>query len=566
MAINVEVAPSHDAAFPRAIRAIKPKTPRAWLWLTLIVAFIVCLPLFSVAYVALNPEENIWPHLADTVLPRYIRATLGLLLGVGVMTTLLGVASAWLVAMCNFPGRRLFEWALLLPFAVPAYVIGYVYADMLEYSGWVQGMLRGWFGWQSAQDYWFPEIRSLGGAICMLSLVLYPYIYLLARTAFLEQSESLLMASRSLGCSPWRSFWRISLPVTRPAIAVGLSLVLLETINDYGTVNHFGVQTLTQGLFDTWYNMGNIGGAAQIAVCTMSFVALLIWLERRSRARQKHYQAGEKYRRLSQFQLRGVKAWAAAGFCLALVAAGFLIPATVLAVYAWQYFGESWTPAFVGYIGNSFLLSALAALGTILLGLILAYARRLNQSALTRSIIALSSLGYAMPGAVLAIGILIPFGAFDNSLDSFLSEYFGISTGLLFSGTIFAVFSAYVVRFLAVSVGALQSGLDQVTPSMDMAARSLGKSPLRVLLQVHMPLLRRGLLTAAVIVFVDCMKELPATLILRPFNFETLATHVYQYASHEMIKQSALGSLLIVLIGLAPVILMNRSIARRERI
>lgn len=562
MAANFDISLLSDQ--PSATSSLRPtrsRTSRSWLSATLAIAFVVCLPILAVFYIALNPEENIWPHLVETVLPRYIRNTLWLLLGVGITTTILGVASAWLISMCRFPGRKLFAWALLLPFAVPAYVIAYVYTDMLEYSGWVQEALRTSFGWHTARDYWFPEIRSLGGAISMLSLVLYPYVYLLARAAFLEQSESLLMASRSLGASPWRSFWKVSLPICRPAIAVGLSLVLLETINDFGTVDYFAVQTLTQGLFDTWLNMGNVGGAAQIASCMMIFVCALIWVERRSRTRQKHYQATEKFKRLPHFQLRGAKAMAAVCFCLALVTAGFLIPFAVLANYAIDSYQTSWSEDFLTYASNSFFLSATAAAATVAIGLVLAYARRLNQSAVIRGIIGLSSLGYALPGAVLAVGTLIPFAAFDNGIDALAREYLGVSTGLLLSGTVFAILFAYVVRFLAVSAGALQASLDQVTPTMDMAARSLGCGTSSVLYRVHIPLLRRGMLTAALIVFVDCMKELPATLILRPFNFDTLATYVYQYASHELIKESSLAALVIVAIGMIPVILLNRSIS-----
>ncbi len=541
------------------------RAPRGWMITTLAVAFIVCLPILSVLYVALFPEENIWPHLIDTVLPRYIRTTLQLLIGVGILTFVFGVTSAWLISMCRFPGRKLFEWALLLPFAVPAYVIAYVYTDMLEYSGWVQTGLRDWFGWQSARDYWFPEIRSLGGAILMLSLVLYPYVYMLSRAAFMEQSQSLLMASRSLGCSPWKSFWRVSLPVTRPAIAIGLTLVLLETLNDFGTVDYFAVQTLTQGLFDTWLNMGNIGGAAQIACCMLLFVCFFIWLERRSRARQKHYQSADRYKNLPRYHLKGLKAALATLFCLALITLGFLIPFYILANYAYQYFEQSFTSDFISHARNSFLLSGLAALATIAIGLILTYARRLNRHRAVRAVVAVSSLGYAMPGAVLAIGVLVPFAAFDNTLDGFLRQHFGVSSGLLLSGTLFAVLFAYVVRFLAVSAGALQAGLDQITPSMDMAAQSLGSRPTGVLFRIHIPLLRRSMVTAAIIVFVDCMKELPATLILRPFNFETLATHVHQYATHELIKESALGALVIVGLGLIPVILLNRSMSSAKK-
>nr|WP_255537844.1 iron ABC transporter permease [Motiliproteus sp. SC1-56] len=487
------------------------------------------------------------------------------MVGVGAGSVLLGVATAWLVTMCRFPGQRWFEWALLLPFAVPAYVVAYVYTDLLEYAGPVQETLRAYFGWQTARDYWFPEIRSLGGAILMFTLVLYPYVYMLARAAFLEQSMSIQAASRTLGCTPWQSFLRVSLPMARPAIAVGLSLVSMETINDFGTVDYFAVRSLTAGIYDTWLNMGNLGGAAQIASLMLVFVVLLITLERLGRARQRHFSAPDRFNTLLTFRLHG---WRAAGawlVCALPLAAGFLVPVWVLGRYAWINLASSWTPEFAAIARNSFVLSATAALIACALGLVLSYGKRLYPTRGVSLMGRLSSLGYAMPGAVLAIGVIVPFAAFDNSLDQLMDNLFGISTGLLLSGTLFAVVFAYVVRFLAVANGAVESSLAKVTPTMDMAARSLGYNSLQTLFHVHLPQIRGGLLTGALIVFVDCMKELPATLILRPFNFDTLATHVYQYASDEMLEASALGALMIVAVGIIPVIVLSRSIAGSRR-
>lgn len=533
-----------------------------WRWLgsTWLVALLVALPVLSVFYLSLFPKENIWSHLADTVLPVYITTTLQLMIGVGVLAVGTGVVTAWLVTMCRFPGKRFFEWALMLPFAVPAYVIAYVYTDLLEYAGPIQSALRDFFGWQTARDYWFPEIRSLGGAILMLSFVLYPYVYLLARASFLEQSNSLRDASRLLGCSPLQSFFRISLPIARPAIAVGLALVSMETINDFGTVDFFAVKSMSAGIYDTWLNMGNLGGSAQIASLMMIFVVILISLERLARARQKQFHSSDRFKALDTFKLSGWKAYSASLVCLTPILLGFAIPVLILGKYALGHLDQLDSEDFLTFAGNSFFLSATAALITILIALLLAYSKRLHSQKSLSVAANFSSLGYAMPGAVLAIGVIIPLATFDNSVDSFMREHFDISTGLLLSGTTFAIIFAYSVRFLAVSTGAVESSLSKVTPTMDMASRSLGMTPMQTLIRVHLPLIRGGIFSAALVVFVDCMKELPATLILRPFNYDTLATFVYQYASDEMLEECSLAALLIVAVGIIPVILLTRTI------
>jgi iron(III) transport system permease protein len=533
-----------------------------WFWSTLLTASLVSLPIIAITWLALFPEQNIWPHLSSTVLPFYLRNTFILMLGVGLLALAIGTGSAWLISMYDFPGRRWLSWALLLPFAVPAYVIAYVYTDLMEFTGPIQSGLRELFGWQSARDYWFPHIRSMGGAILVMGMVLYPYIYMLARASFLEQSASLHRVARSLGSTHLGYFWRVSLPIARPAIAVGLALVLMETLNDFGTVDFFAVKTLTAGLYDTWLNMGSLGGAAQIALLMVGFVVALISVERHSRRQQRHYHSRNAGEPLQPNRLHGWKAWAASSLAFTPVVLGFLIPVSVLSLHAVRYFEQSWNEDFNRLMMNSFALSATAALVALILGLILAYARRLDRTTLTAALTQISSLGYAVPGAALAIGVIIPFASFDNWLDDQLRIHFDISTWLLLSGSVFAILFAYVVRFLAVSTGSVESSLDKVTLNMDMAARSLGKSRLETLLLVHLPIIRRGALTAMLVVFVDCMKELPATLILRPFNFDTLATQVYQYASDQLIEMAALSALVIVLVGILPVILLDRSITR----
>lgn len=547
--------PDNSASSPRRV------TPDGWTVAALIICVLVAIPVAVLPALALFPEENIWPHLSDTVLPRYIATTLGLLCAVALGTLVSGVASAWLVTMCRFPGRKLFSWALLLPLAMPAYVIAYIYTDFLEFAGPVQQLLRAQFGWESARDYWFPEIRSFGGAATMLTLVLYPYVYLLSRGAFLEQSVAALEVSRTLGCGAWDAFRRVALPSARPAIAVGLSLALMETLNDFGTVDFFGVQTLSAGVYDVWLNMGNLGGAAQIASVMLLFVVVLLVLEQASRRRRQHYSSTARQRELPGMPLTGWRAWGATCMCATLVLCGFVLPAVGLGYYAYTHLEESLETSLTNFAWNSLALSGGAACLTVLVGTMLAYARRLCPTPLVRTSVWIASLGYAVPGAVLAIGVIIPFGTADGWLNSVSVALTGERVGLLLSGTVAAIGFAYMVRFLTISVGGVAASLEKITPSMDMAARTLGHGPWRTFTRVHLPLIRGGMLTAGVIVFVDCMKELPATLILRPFNFDTLATHVYQFASDEQIEAASLGALLIVVAGLLPVLLLSRAIS-----
>jgi iron(III) transport system permease protein len=558
---------SHPVTSSVKFRTSVGATPKLSVIAGVAVALTICLPLASVVWLAFFPEENIWPHLVSTVLTRYVMNTVALMAGVAFGTLIIGVGTAWMVTHYEFTGRSHLVWALLLPFAVPAYVIAYVYTDLLEFSGPLQSLLRDIFGWQSARDYYFPRIRSLGGAMCMMILVLYPYVYLLARSAFVEQSASLFEAAKILGKSRRSSFFAISLPMARPAIAIGVAMALMETVNDYGTVDYFAVPTLAAGLFDVWQGMNNLGGAAQISCLILVFVLFLIMLERLSRKHQKLYQpSATRFRQLERTRLTGGANLAAFLLCLLPVVLGFIIPAGVLLDYAIRYFDVSWTPEFRTIAVNSLMLSSIAACVAVSLGIFLSYNARINRSDLLNLCKRLAGSSYALPGAVLAVGVIVPFTLFENTLDQWSRSTFDVSTGQILTGSIFVLVFAYAVRFMAVALGAVESSLEKITPSMDMAARSLGDKPRRMLWRVHIPLMRSGIITALLVVFVDCMKELPATLLLRPFNFDTLATYVYQYASDELLEESALAALMIVATGLIPVLLLSLTLDRGNRL
>ena len=533
-----------------------------WTVATIVIAALATVPIFAVIYLALTPSENIWPHLVSTVLSGYISTTLILMAGVGLGTLLIGVGTAWLVTMCRFPGRRLFEWGMLLPMAMPAYIIAYVYTDILEYAGPVQAALRELFGWSGKQEYWFPEIRSLGGSIAMMTLVLYPYVYLLARASFLEQSVGVFEASRSLGRGPWRSFFSVALPLARPGIVIGLSLVLMETLNDFGTVDFFAVNTFSLGIFDVWMNMNNVSGAAQLATVMLLFVAFLVFSERYARRRQRFHNTSSKFQALPGFQLVGGRGLAATIACLAPVLLGFVLPTLVLLRYAHQHFDPELSREILGHALNSVKLSVLAGTIAVLVAIIMAYSARIKGGKVLMVANRVAAMGYAVPGAVLAVGVMIVLGNLDNGIDGIARENFGFSTGLIFSGTIAAVTFGYLVRFLALSLGTVEASLGKVTPSMDGASRSLGRGAFATMQFVHLPLIKGGVLTAVMLVFVDCMKELPMTVILQPFNFQTLATFVHQYASDEQLGDAALAALSIVGVGVVPVILLSLTIAK----
>jgi iron(III) transport system permease protein len=558
--------PSDTAAVTAQLAPSAGKVSWGWVnpWTigTAVIAGLAILPIAAIVWIALAPGDGIWAHLVSTVLPSYIFNTLVLMLGVGAGTILIGVASAWLVSTCRFPMQNIFEWAMLLPLAMPAYVIAYIYTGIFEFAGPVQEMLRDWFGWTSKRDYWFPEIRSLGGAISMMTLVLYPYVYLLSRAAFMEQSVGVLEASRVLGRGPWRSFFSVAFPLARPAVVIGVSLVMMETLNDFGTVDFFGVSTFTLGIYDVWLNMNNVTGAAQLALTLLIFVMILVLAERFARAKKRYYVSSAKYQPLPRYQLHGARMWLSVAVCATPVLLGFVLPVAVLGVYASAHLDQFTSTDMLRFAGNSILLSTLAAALAVVIGTFMAYGLRLRSEKLLKIIVRIASLGYAVPGSVLAVGELVTLGAIDNSIDGSMRRTFGISTGLLLSGTIVAVTYGYLVRFLALSFGGVEASLAKITPNMDGAAKSLGHGPLSTLRRVHIPMMKGGLLTAAILVFVDAMKELPLTVILRPFDFHTMATIVHEFASDEQIGEAAPAALAIVAFGILPVILLSMAIRR----
>ncbi|MFM5530670.1 ABC transporter permease [Aeromonas veronii] len=531
-----------------------------WMTGSWAIALLLGLPVIALLFSAFSAEGDLFRHLADTVLLDYLGNTLGLVVGVVLLSLLFGVPTAWLVAMCQVPGRSALQWALMLPMAMPSYIVAYVYTDLLDYSGPLQAGLRALFGWNSPADYWFPAIRSLGGAAWVLALVLFPYVYLLTRASFLEQSVSLIHSSRLLGCTPWQSFRRLSLPLARPAIMVAVSLVAMETLADFATVHFFAINTLTTAVYDTWLGYGSLATAAKLSCLMLLAVVLLIALERRSRSRQQVFQKSMGHEQPLRYPLKGMSRWLAGLWCWGLVLAGFGLPFVILLDYGVRYFELSWTPEFVRFAGNSLAISALTALLAMGIALLIGFCRRLDGGIKSLLPLRIAAMGYAMPGTVLAIGVLVPLTALDFAIND-LAEWLGRQgPGLLLTGTITAIVFGYLVRFVAIAIGSVESSMGKISPSLDMAARSLGQGDGAMLRRVHLPLVRRGLFAGAMLVFIESMKELPAALLLRPFNFDTLATHVYQFVSDEMLERGALGAIVIVLVGLLPLIWVNRSL------
>lgn len=527
------------------------------------VAALLLAPIAMVLSGAFATGEGTWRHLAGTVLPDYVASTLWLALGVAFGVILLGVSSAWLIATHRFPGRGFLEWALILPLAMPGYVIAYAGTDFLQFAGPVQGTLRAITGWQ-AGEYWFPDIRSLGGAVLVFSLVLYPYVYLLARAAFLEQSANLLEAGRLLGRGAWGTFFRVALPLARPAIAAGTSLALMETLADFGAVSYFGVQTFTTGIYRAWMSMGDPVAAAQLSAALLAVVFIVLLMERWNRGQARYYD----YSMRPQGQLHRLSGRGAIGAMLVCglpPVLGFLLPTAILLYRVAAEPGPLFSDRFVSLAINSFTLSGITAAAAVMLALLLAYAARLSQWWPVHAASRVAALGYAMPGAVIAVGILVPVARLDNWLAGWLEAQFGMKVGLIFTGGVIALVYAYLVRFLAIALQAVEAGLAKIRPSMEDAARSLGRTPGQVLARVHVPMMRASLLAAALIVFVDVMKELPATFAMRPFNFDTLAVQAYHYASDERLSEAAAASLIIVAVSLVPVILLSRVIARGRK-
>ena len=533
--------------------------PDFWSVVALLIGVVVLAPMLAVLWLAFHPTENIWPHLMATVLPRYLANTLLLMAGVGVLAGIAGTGAAWLVVMHRFPGSRWLDYALLFPMAIPAYIGAYALVDFLDYAGPLQSALRLAMRWKSARDYYFPETHSMGFAIVVLAAAFYPYVYLLARAAFREQSGASYEVARALGAGPVALLFRVGLPLARPAIAAGLALVLMETVADFGTVQHFGVQTLTTGVFSTWFNGDNAGGAAQIAGVILVLILALVWAERHNRRHARFHRPSRATRPVSPSELSGARAWGATVLCLVPLLLGFVLPVGVMGWRALQNPQVWLAPGLGQAVFNTVTVGGLAAVLTVAAALLLVYGVRLSGRVLARVVLPMTALGYAAPGAVLAVGILIPLAALDQRLADLVLALTGRDPGLLLTGTAAALVLAYGVRFFGIAQSAVDSAFGRVSPSLPMAARSLGRTGGGTLTAVYLPLMRGSVATALLVVFVECVKELPATLLLRPFNFNTLATRAYELASLEKIGESAPAALLVIALGLIAVAILART-------
>jgi iron(III) transport system permease protein len=537
--------------------------PGALAAIAVLLACLLALPVVVVLSSVFTPTGGTWSHLVSTVLPSYIQNSLLLMCGVAVGVIVGGVTTAWLTVMCRFPGRRFFEWALLLPMAVPAFVMAYAYTDLLQFAGPVQTWVREVTGW-GPREYWFPEVRSLSGAVLMLSLVLYPYVYLLARSAFLEQSDSMLEVARVCGYGAWGTFVRVALPLARPGIVAGTALALMETLADYGTVAYFGVQTFTTGIFHAWFSLGDRMAAAQLSAALLCFVFLVLYIERATRARARFHTTSHRKRLRNVFHLRGVPSAIAVTMCVTPLVLGFLLPSLVLLRLAMIGSDIALAPRYLQLTLNTVSLGAITAILAVGLALVVAYAGRSARASIVRAGNRIAGMGYAVPGAVIAVGVLIPVTRLDHALAGLIQAWTGVSPGLLLTGSIAALVYAYLVRFFAVSLNAVEAGLTKITPSMDSASRSLGSGAAATLVRVHAPLLWRSALAAALLVFVDVTKELPATFVMRPFNFDTLAVQAHNFAADERLGEAAAPALTIVLVGLVPLIVLSRMMLRNR--
>jgi len=530
-----------------------------WSLGSVMIAALVLAPILAVVAMAFDPRENIWPHLMATTLPRYLGNTAVIAIGVGGISAAIGAGAAWLVVMHRFVGRRVLEWLLLFPLAIPAYVGAYALSDFLDYSGPVQTALRASFGWASARDYWFPEIRSREAAVVVLSAALYPYTYLITRAALREQSGASYEVARALGAGPVALFWRVGLPLVRPAIAAGAAIAMMESVADYGVVAHFGVQTLTTGIFATWLEGGNAGGAAQLALLILGVVFALFALEKTSRRKARYYQSARHSRPVTPVTLRGWTGWLAAGLCALPVVIGFILPVSVMAAHALAS-PEPWFGRGLGLaLWHTLSTGGAAAVLTITMALFMIYGVRISGRWLPKALLPVTTLGYAAPGAVLAVGIMIPLARLDHVIADAIEAISGHDPGLLLTGSAVAIVLAYVVRFFAIAQGAVDGAFARVPPSLPMAARSLGRGAGGVLSALYLPLMRGSIGSALLLVFVDCVKELPATLLLRPFNYETLATRVQEKASLEKLGEASPAALLVSAVGLVAVLVLARA-------
>lgn len=516
-------------------------------------------PIISIIWIAFFPDENIWPHLIQTTLPRYLYNSLILMISVGGIAGMTGVGAAWLIVMYRFPASRWFEWMLLFPLAVPAYIGAYAIVDFLEYAGPVQTALRDMFGWTTSRDYWFPQIRSMQSAILVMSMSLFPYVYLLTRAALREQSGGALEVARTLGLGPFERFWRVGVPLLRPAIAAGIAVVMMETVSDFGTVDYFAVQTLTTGIFTVWLESNNAGGAAQISGVVLALVFFLVILEKIGRKNARYHTNSKQIRKIEPATLLGVRKWGAFGLCALPILIGFALPVGVMISHAIKNTGYWENSDLLQALFNTVSVGGIAAATTVLAAILLVYSVRLTNLPWLQKLLPITSMGYAAPGAVLGVAILIPLAYFDNLMADTIEILTGVDIGLILTGTGFAIILAYSVRFFAIAQGAVDGAIGRIPPSLPLAARSLGRTSTQTLRSIYAPLIKGSISTALLLVFVDSVKELPSTLLLRPFNFNTLSTLVYEQASLENIGQASPAALLVIVMGMLAVLLLAKS-------
>ncbi len=544
-------------------RAVVRRRMSPWSITAFVISALVFLPILAVIVLALRPDANIWPHLISTVLPRYLKNTAILMAGVAVLSAAMGTGAAWLVTMYRFPGRAVMRAALLFPLSIPAYIGAYALVDFLDYSGPVQIALRRVMGWTSARDYWFPEVHSMGFAILVLSSALYPYVYLMVRNALREQSGGLYEVARALGSGPWALFWRVGLPLSRPALAAGLALALMETVADYGTVQHFGVQTLTTGVFTTWLDGGDVGGAAQVALVILLIIFLLLMAERQGRRNARFFRPPRADRPIEARALTGIQALLALALCAVPVILGFVLPVAVMALHALHKPSVWLDPGLAKAFVNTMMVGGAAAFLTVIAAFFAAHGLRQMRRSVSRVLVPMTMLGYAAPGAVLAVGVLIPLAAFDHVLADAILALTGTDPGLVLTGTAFALVLAFSLRFFGIAQSALDAAFGRIPPSLPMAARSLGRTEGQVISAIHLPLIKGSVATTLLVVFVECVKELPATLLLRPFNFSTLSTRAYELASLERLGEAAPAALVVIAVGLLAVVAYDQGVRRR---
>ena len=518
--------------------------------LATLLAVLIIAPVIAIFYSAFLGDNSLWPHLFSTVLPRYIYNTIILMIGVGILSSIFGISTAWVVTRYNFLGKSFFQWALLLPAAIPAYIIAYTYTDSLEYAGPVQKLLREIFNWNNSGDYWFPNIRSMGGAILVMSCVLYPYIYMMTRASFLTVPISFYQTSLIYGRN---SFFSVALPLARPGIFAGLALVLMETISDFGTVEYFALETLTLGVFNVWLGMNSLSGASQISSVLFIFVIILLTIEYLARRRQRFHEKSSGQNMIQSEQISISKKIICFIVCLIPLVLGFVIPVLILLNFIFSgfsiiNFGE------ISYVAIiSIVLALIGAFFVMLTSIIMILISNYKANNFQRSLIFLASCGYALPGTILAVGIVV----FVGWLNSVIHFHFNYVAG----GFIILIF-AYITRFLAVGNGAIRTGILKVHPNSLDASRTMGMGFYKSIKKIILPLIFSNILIGGILVFVDILKELPITLLLRPFNFETLATYVYQYASDELLQESSFAAILIILVGLGPIIFLNSALNR----